>query len=162
MIGIDLAEVADIGEHNGGGRGLELDVLLPDLVGGNAHFPVVDGFFLFEVDGYWVLFDEWEPAIGLDEQVMRTYHAVVNLEGGVVEVGIIVDRSMLMIVLRNFFAAGGIPGLLDDDGVVGGAGGVVVEDNGVGQAGGDCFFAAKGIVAGLGWGLLTAEVEEDE
>ena len=93
---------------------------------------------------------------------MRRDDAVVDLEGGVVEVGIIVNRGMLMIVFRDFYAAGGIPGLLDDDGVIGGAGGVVVEDDGVGKAGGDCFFAAKGIVAGLRWGLLAAEVEEDE
>jgi hypothetical protein len=86
----------------------------------------------------------------------------VDLEGGVVKVGIIVNRGMLMIVPGDFCAAGGIPGLLDDDGVIGGAGGVIVEDDGVGQAGGDCFFAAKGIVTGLGWGLLAAEIEEDE
>lgn len=66
-----------------------------------------------------------------------------------------------MAVLWHFHPAGGIPGLLDDHGVVGAAGGVVVENDRVGEAGGDDFLAAESIVLGLrGW-LLAVEEEED-
>jgi hypothetical protein len=95
----------------------------------------MDGFFLFKVDGYGVLFDQRQPAVGFDQQAMRFDDFAVYLEGSVVKFGIIVNGGILVIVLRDFYPAGGIPGLLDDDRVVRRAGGVVVEDDGVRQAG---------------------------
>ena len=92
----------------------------------------MDGFFRFEIDGYRVLFDQRKPAVGLDEQVMGFDDLVVDLEGGVIEVGVVVDGGVLMTVLWHFHAPCGVPGLLDDHGVVGAAAGVIVEDDGVG------------------------------
>ena len=132
-----------------------------DLVEGQADLAVMDGFFLFKIDGYGVLFDQGEPAVGLDEQVMGLDDLVADLEGGVVVVGVVVDGGILMAGLWHFHPAGGVPGLLDDNGIVRAAAGVIVENDGVGEAGGDGFLAAEGIVLGLrGW-LLAVEEEED-
>jgi len=129
MVGVDLAEVADVGEHDGGGGGLHGDIFGADLVEGQADLAIVDGFFLFKIDGYGVSFDQGQPAIGLDEQVVGPYDMVADLEGGVVVVGVVVDGGVLVTGPRHFDPAGRVPGLLDDDGVVGAAAGVVVEDD---------------------------------
>ena len=161
MVGVDLTEVADIGEHDGGGGWLHRDILFADLVDGQADPAIVDGFFLFKIDGYGVLFDQREPAVGLDKQVMGFHDLVANLQGGVIEVGVVVDGGILMAALWHFHAAGRVPGLLNDDGVVGAAAGIIVEYDGVGEAGGDCLLAAEGIILGLRWWLLAVEEEED-
>ena len=93
---------------------------------------------------------------------MRFDDLAVYLEGSVVKFRIIVDGGILVIVLRDFYPAGGIPGLLDDDRVVRRAGGVVVEDDRVGQAGGNDNFAAEFIVAGLRGGFLAVQEQENE
>ncbi len=161
MIGVDLAEVAHIGEHDGRRGGLHGDIFVADLVKGQADLTVMDGFFFFEIDGYGVLFDQGQPAVGLDEQGMGFDDLVVDLKGGVVVVGVIIDGGILMAGLWHFYPAGGVPGLLDDDEVVRAAAGVVVENDRVGEAGGDDFLAAEGIVLRLrGW-LLAMEEEKD-
>ena len=161
MIGVYLAEVADIGEHDGWGRGLHGDILFADLFKGQADLAIVYGFFLLKIDGYRVLFDQWKPAVGLDEQVMGPDDMVTDLEGGMVVVGVIIDGGILMAALCHFYPAGGVPGLLDDDGVVRAAAGVVVEDDRVGETGGNDFLAAEGIVLGLRGRLLAVEEEEE-
>lgn len=159
MIGVYFAEVADVGERDSRGRRLHGDILFADLVEGQADLSIVNRFFLFKIDRHGVMFDQREPAVGLDEQVMGPDDMVVDLECGVVVVGVIVDGGILMAGLRHFYAAGAVPGLLDDDGVVRAAVGIVVEDDRVGETGGNDFLAAEGVVPGLWRRLLTVEEE---
>ena len=161
MIGVDLAEVADVCEHDGRGGRLHGDILFADLVKGQADLAIVDGFFLLKIDGYGVLFDQWKPAVGLDEEVVSPDDMVADLEGGVVVVGVIIDGGILMAGLCHFYPAGGVPGLLDDDGVVRASAGVVVKDDRVRETGRADFLAAEGIVLGLRGRLLAVEEEEE-
>ncbi len=62
MIGVDLAEVTDVCEHDGWRGRLHGYILFVDLVDGQADLAVVDGFFLFKIDGYGVLFDQWRAS----------------------------------------------------------------------------------------------------
>src|ERR1700722_11287368 len=121
----------------------------------------MDGFFLSEIDGHGIPFDQREPSIGLDQEVMRADDLVMDLQGGVVIIGVVIDRGILMTISWHFHPAGSIPGLLNDNRIIGGAAGVVVEYDGIREAGRDDFRAAEGVVAGLwGW-LLPMEKEED-
>lgn len=119
MVGVYLAVVTDVGDHDGGRIGLEGDVVMFDLVDGETDFTVVDGGFGFKIDGYGRLFDEGEPSVGSDEERMGLDRVILDLESGVVEVRIIIYRCVLVVFFGNFYAAGGVPGLLDDDGVFG-------------------------------------------
>ena len=121
----------------------------------------MDGFFLLKIDGYRVLLDQREPAVGLDKEAMGFDDLVMDPEGGVVKVGVVVDGGILMAALWHFDAAGSVPGLLDDNGIVGASAGVIVENDGVGEAGGDCLLATESIIPGLRWWLLAVEEEKD-
>ena len=119
----------------------------------------MDGIFFFKIDGYGLLLNEWQPPIGLDQQAVGLDHLSMYPESGVVKIGVIIYRCVLMAVPGHFDAAGRVPGLLDDDGIVGRVAGVVVEDYGIREAGADDFFAAEAVVLGLRGRLLAVEKE---
>ena len=121
----------------------------------------MDGFFFFKIDGDGVAFDEGQPAIGFYEQAMSFDHAVTDPKGSVIEVGVVINRGVLMAVPGHFDAAGGIPGLLDDNGVIGGATGVVVENDRIREAGGDNDLATERIILRLRRWLLTVKEEQN-
>ena len=115
MVGIDLTEIPHIGEQDGRQRGLQGNVFSTDLVEGQADPAIVDGFFLFKINGDRVLFDQRQPPVRFYQQTMCFDDFAVHLEGGVVIFGVIVDRSILVFVFRDFYLACGIPRLLNDD-----------------------------------------------
>ena len=97
MIGIDLTEIPHIGKQHSRHRRLQGNIFFTDLIEGQADPAVVDGFFLFKVYGYGVLFDERQPAVGFDQEAMRFDDLTMYLEGSVVKFGVIIDGGILVI-----------------------------------------------------------------